>query len=53
LLGMAGDNLAVVPANGVALQQPTLLRSPRPELAPLFIGGDGFCRLTFGNDPLT
>jgi hypothetical protein len=27
--------------------------SPRPESAPPQLGGDGFRRLTFGNDPLT
>ena len=25
--------------------------SPRPESAPPQLGGDGFCCLTFGNDP--
>ena len=29
------------------------IRSPRPESASPQLGADGFCRLTFGNDPLT
>ncbi len=39
--------------NAVALQQPAPLRSPRPESAPPLVGGDGFCHITFGDDPLT
>jgi hypothetical protein len=39
--------------NAVALQRPAPLHSPRPESASPLVGGDGFHRLTFGNDPLT
>ena len=52
-LGTAGDNLAVDPVTEVALQRQTLLHSPCPESAPPLIGGDRFCCLTFGNNPLT